>query len=133
MSHTIVNPPQLHDSTQFGYSHTASVSAGTGLVFVAGQYGSGPDGMVTAPDFADQLTQTFANIGTALAAHGLDLSHVVQLRTYMVGVDFERLGMLGGAVGQIWGPTPPTNTVLGVGALAMPDMLVEIEVVAAHP
>ena len=37
MSHTIVNPAGLHDPVPFGYSHTATIPAGTELVLVAGQ------------------------------------------------------------------------------------------------
>lgn len=133
MSHTIVNPDGLHDPVPFGYSHTASVPAGAELVFVAGQYGSGGDGLVTSAAFAEQVQQAFANVGVALAAHGLDLSHVVQLRTYVVDLDFEKLGIIGEAVGSARGATPPTQTVLGVAALAAPDILFEVEVVAARP
>jgi enamine deaminase RidA (YjgF/YER057c/UK114 family) len=133
MSHTIVNPDGLHDPVSFGYSHTVSVPAGAGLVLVAGQYGSGPDGQVVSPEFAGQVAKTFENIATALAAHGLDLSHVVQLRTYVVDLDFEKLGTVAATVGEAWGAEPPTQTLLGVAGLATPDILFEVEAMAARP
>jgi enamine deaminase RidA (YjgF/YER057c/UK114 family) len=133
MPHTIANPEGLHNPVPFGYSHTASVPPGTGLVFVAGQYGSKADGSVVSANFVDQVHQAFANLGVALAAHGLKLSHVVQLRTYVVEPNFEKLGVIGQAVHQGCGSPPPTNTVLGVASLAMPDMLFEVEAVAALP
>ncbi|TDO44415.1 enamine deaminase RidA (YjgF/YER057c/UK114 family) [Kribbella sp. VKM Ac-2527] len=133
MSHTIVNPDGLHNPVPFGYSHTAAIPAGTELVFVSGQYGSGPDGMVVSPDFTEQVRQAFSNLGIALAAHGLDLSHVVQLRTYVVNPDFEKLGVIGQAVQGGCGATPPTQTAIGVAGLAMPDILFEVEAVAARP
>lgn len=133
MSHTIVNPDGLHDPTPFGYSHTAAVPAGTELVLVSGQYGSDADGAVVSPDFAEQVQQAFRNLGVALAAHGLDLGHVVQLRTYVVEPDFEKLGTIGRAVHAGCGETPPTQTVIGVAGLAMPDILFEVEAVAARP
>lgn len=132
MSHTIVNPDGLHDPAPFGYSHTAAIPAGAELVLVAGQYGSGPDGMVVSTDFAAQVEQAFGNLRVALAAHGLDLSHVVQLRTYVVGPDFEKLGVIGQAV-RACGDTPPTQTVIGVAGLAMPEILFEVEAVAVRP
>lgn len=128
---TTVNPAGLHDPVPFGYSHTTRVPAGADLVLVAGQYGSGPDGAVVAPDFAGQVRQAFANLATALDAHGLDLSHVVQLRTYVVDLDGAKLGVIGQAVAAGCGATPPTQTVIGVAALAMPDILFEVEAVAA--
>jgi len=133
MSHTILNPSELHDPTAFGYSHTASIPAGTGLVFVAGQYGSRSDGTVVSEVFADQVEQAFGNLGLALAAHGLELSHVVQLRTYVLNLGFEELGALGKAIQARWGATPPTQTLIGVAGLAMPEMRFEVEAVAARP
>lgn len=133
MPHTIVNPDGLHDSVRFGYSHTASIPAGTDLVFVSGQYGSGPDGMVVSSDFAEQVQQAFRNLGVALDAHGLGLGDVVQLRTYVVNPDFEKLGAIGQAVQEGCGDLPPTQTVIGVAGLAMPDILFEVEAVAARP
>lgn len=133
MSHAIVNPDGLHDPTPFGYSHTAAIPAGTELVLVSGQYGSDADGAVVSPDFAEQVQQAFSNLGVALAAHGLDLGHVVQLRTYVVSPDFEKLGTIGQAVRAGCGETPPAQTVIGVVGLAMPDILFEVEAVAARP
>ncbi|MCF2533457.1 RidA family protein [Yinghuangia soli] len=133
MAHSIVNPAGLHNPVPFGYSHTAAIPAGTELVLVAGQYGSGPDGAVVSDEFADQVKQTFRNIETALAAHGLDLSHVVQLRTYVVDHDVTKLGPIAGAVQEHWGTNPPTQTLLGVASLAAPDVLFEVEAIAARP
>ncbi|MEO3756368.1 Rid family hydrolase [Streptomyces sp. B6B3] len=133
MAHAIVNPDGLHDPVPLGYSHTAAVPAGTDLVLVAGQYGSGPDGAVKSTDFAEQVEQAFRNVGVALAAHGLDLSHVVQLRTYVVNHDVSKLGPIAGAVREVWGTKPPTQTLIGVASLATPDLLFEVEALAARP
>ncbi|MER6014416.1 RidA family protein [Streptomyces bluensis] len=132
MPHSIVNPDGLHDPGPFGYSHTAKVPAGSELVFVSGQYGSGPDGMVVSNDFSDQVKQAFSNLSTALAAHGLDLTDVVQLRTYVVNPDFEKLGVIGQAVASGGAKKPPTQTVIGVAGLAMPDILFEVEAIATR-
>lgn len=133
MSHTIVNPEGLHDPVPFGYSHTAAIPTGSELVLVAGQYGSNADGAVVSTDFTEQVQQAFHNLGLALAAHGLDLGHVVQLRTYVVNLDFDKLGAIAQAVQGGCGDIPPTQTVIGVAGLAMPDILFEVEAVAARP
>lgn len=133
MSHTIVNPADLHDPVPFGYSHTAAVPAGAELVLVSGQYGSGPDGRVVSTDFTTQVARAFDNLDAALAAHGLTARHVVQLRTYVVGPDFDKLGTIGQAVRRHCGDSPPTQTVIGVAGLAMPDILFEVEAVAVRP
>jgi enamine deaminase RidA (YjgF/YER057c/UK114 family) len=133
MAHTLVNPDGLHDPVPFGYSHTALVPAGTELVLVAGQYGSGPDGAVVSADFADQVKQTFHNLTVALAAHGLGLGDVVRLSTYVVDHDVSKLGPIAAAVRENWGGRPPTQTLVGVACLATPDVLFEVEALAARP
>lgn len=132
MSHALVNPDGLHDPTPFGYAHTAVVPAGAELVLVAGQYASDADGAVVSADFTEQVKRTFHNLGTALAAHGLDFGAVVQLRTYVVNHDVSKLGPIAGAVAELWGGRPPVQTLLGVASLAAPDVLFEVEAVAVR-
>ncbi|CCH31277.1 RidA family protein [Actinosynnema sp. NPDC047251] len=131
MPHEIINPDDLHDPVDFGYSHVAATSGD--LVFVAGQYGSGPDGQVTSDDFAEQVRQSLANLRTALRAVGLDYAHVVRLGTYIVDHDADKLAVWAGAVAEIWGRKPPAQTLIGVATLALPDMKFEVEAVAARP
>jgi enamine deaminase RidA (YjgF/YER057c/UK114 family) len=131
MTPTIVNPTGLHDPTGFGYSYTASAPAGE-MVFIAGQYGSDETGQTVTKDFAAQVEQSFANLGTALHALGLDYTHVVRLGTYVVDHDHHKLEALVAAVHRIWGDQPPTQTLVGVAALALPDMLFEVEAVATR-
>lgn len=130
MAQTIINPDTLHNPVGFGYSHIARASGE--LVFIAGQYASGPDGNVTSGDFAEQVRQSFANLGTALAAAGSAYRHVVQIRTYIVGHDAAKLDILVDVVREIWGERPPTQTLIGVAALALPGMLFEIDAVAVR-
>lgn len=132
MAVTITNPPALHDPVGFGYSHIASASAAD-LVLIGGQYGSGPDGTVTSPDFAEQVERSFANLGTALAAVGLDFTHVARLGTYVVDHDQAKLDALLRVIKRIWGDRPPAQTLIGVAALALPDMLFEVDAVAVRP
>ena len=132
MSHTIVHPAGLHDPVPFGYSHTAAIPAGADLVLVSGQYASGTDGQVVSTAFAAQVEQAYANLGVALASHGLDLRDVVQLRTYVVAPDFEKLGLIAEAVRRGCGDAPPTQTVIGVASLATPEILFEVEAMAAR-
>ncbi|MFD6070156.1 MULTISPECIES: RidA family protein [Amycolatopsis] len=131
MAHEIINPAGLHDPVGFGYSHIAT-TAGE-LVFIAGQYASDGSGQVTSGDFPEQVEQSLENLKIALAEVGLDFSHVVQLRTYIVGHDAAKLETIGKAIGRIWGGRPPTQTLLGVAALALPGMLFEVDAIAVRP
>ena len=133
MPPTTVNPAGLHDPVPFGYSHTVAIPAGAELVLVAGQYGSDPEGSVVSSDFAEQVRQAFGNLGVALEAHDLDLTDIVQLRTYVVGLGFDELGVIGKVVGAACGDALPVQTVIGVAALAMPEIRFEVEAIAARP
>ncbi len=130
MPHTLTNPPALHDPVGFGYSHLAGARD---VVFVAGQYASGPDGSVPSADFAEQVELAFANLGTALAAEGLGFEHVARLGTYIVDHDEAKLEALVGVISRIWGERPPAQTLLGVARLALPAMLFEVDAVAVRP
>ncbi|WP_340560790.1 RidA family protein [Streptomyces sp. GSL17-111] len=131
MTRTITNPAGLHNPTGFGYSHV--VTAPGEQVFIAGQYASDASGAVTTGDFAAQVEQSLAHLRTALAAVGLDVGHVVRLGTYIVDHDPEKLRILGAALHRTWGEELPAQTLVGVAALALPEMLFEIDAVAIAP
>ncbi|MDO3649889.1 RidA family protein [Nocardia mangyaensis] len=130
MSVDISNPAELHDPTGFGYSHLARVSGE--LVLIAGQYDSDADGHTTTEDFAGQVARAFENLGTALRSAGLGYADVAQLRTFIVDHDLDKLTVLGAKIAEIWGDTPPVQTLLGVASLALPGMLFEVDAVAVR-
>ncbi|MFC6880277.1 RidA family protein [Actinomadura yumaensis] len=128
---SISNPSTLHDPVGFGYSHVAKVTAGE-LVLIAGQYASDGEGQVTTSDFAGQVDEALANLGKALESAGLGYRDVAQLRTFIVDHDSDKLAVIGTAIGRIWGDKPPTQTLLGVAALALPGMRFEIDAIAVR-
>ncbi|MFI5501946.1 RidA family protein [Nocardia asteroides] len=79
------------------------------------------------------MDRAFTNLGIALRSAGADYRDVAQLRTFIVAHDLEKLTILGTKIAEIWGPTPPTQTLLGVSALALPDMLFEVDALAVLP
>lgn len=125
----ISNPVELHDPAGFGYSHVAEVGD---LVFVAGQFASGPDGHVAVAGFEDQLDLAFAKLGIALRSAGLDYGNVFQLRTYIVDHSMEKLVALGQVIAKYWPDRPPVQTLLGVASLALPEMSFEVDAVAVR-
>lgn len=132
MTRTITNPPGLHDPSAYGYSHTVAVRASE-LVFVAGQYGADSSGTVVSTGFADQVARSFDNLAVALAAVGLDLGHVVSLGLHVVDHDADRLVIVLDQLQASWKADPPAATLRGVAALALPDMLFEVDAIAARP
>ena len=59
-----------------------AVRAGN-LLFVSGQASTDEGGRVISDTFENEMRRTFDNLKKILAAAGLDLSHVVQVRSYL--------------------------------------------------
>jgi enamine deaminase RidA (YjgF/YER057c/UK114 family) len=95
---------------------------------VSGQVAVRPDG--TLPDaVADQATVIWDNIGAILTEAGMQPDDVVSITTYVVaGSD---LGPVMAARDKFFGEHRVASTLVTVPALARPDWLMEIAVVAA--
>jgi enamine deaminase RidA (YjgF/YER057c/UK114 family) len=121
-----LNPSDVHAPVG-PYSHTAVVPAGAELVFIAGQVGMGPDGVVPAA-FAEQAELTFRNLRACLAAHELGVDAVVKLNVFVLpGQDFQALRRIRE---HHFGTHRPASTTVYVPALATPAFLLEVEAVA---
>jgi enamine deaminase RidA (YjgF/YER057c/UK114 family) len=118
-------------STPRGYSHVVSTSGGR-TVYVAGQIALDSDGKIVGPgDLRAQVTQVLENVKAALEAAGAKFADVVKQNTYVVGLDAEKLPIIREVRGQYFPPeNPPASTLVGVTALAMEGLLIEIEVIA---
>lgn len=124
------NPPGLFTSPRF--TNVIEVPAGTPLVFVSGLTAQGPDGSVPKDPRA-QADAVFANLRTALAARGLTPADVIQVRAFLVDIQ-TTLPAYREAYGDFIGKAPPpTSTAVGVAGLVRPDLLFEVELVAARP
>jgi enamine deaminase RidA (YjgF/YER057c/UK114 family) len=111
------------------YSHTAVVSAGTELIFIAGQVGMRPDGSVPSA-FAEQAEVTFQNVRACLAAHGLGVEAVIRLGVFVLpGQDF---AVLRAVRERHFGTHRPASTTVYVPQLASPAFLLEVEAIAAR-
>lgn len=134
MSIDRINPASLYDSTPFGFSH-ATLQSGGATLHLAGQVAwNGAGQLVGANDLAAQTRQVLENLKTVLAEAGAAPSDIIRLRTYVVGLDVEKLGVLTGELLAFYdGAVPAPNTLLGVAALALPDFMIEIEATALAP
>jgi enamine deaminase RidA (YjgF/YER057c/UK114 family) len=94
-------------------------------VYVSGTVGRGPDGNVIAGGVYEQAKQAIANIAAGLEQAGASLSDVVRTRIYLV--DIAQQDELARAHREAFGDVRPASTMVQVAALAMPEMLVEIE------
>jgi 2-iminobutanoate/2-iminopropanoate deaminase len=112
------------------YAHAVLSEAMTRWLHTAGVVPTAPDGSVSE-DLGEQAVRVWTNIGAILAEAGMSGGDVVSVTTYVV-------------VGQELGPVMQArdaflhgrrvaSTLVTVPALARPQWLVEIAVIAAAP
>jgi enamine deaminase RidA (YjgF/YER057c/UK114 family) len=108
------------------------VASGRRMVFIAGQVSIDAQGTLVAPgDFAGQVKQVFANLGTALKGAGATPADVTKITIYIVNYKPELRSLIGEARSAVFGAaTLPASTLVGVQALAEPGFLIEVEAIA---
>ena len=125
-----INPPGLVRPT--GYTHDV-VSADGRTAYVAGQVALDSSGaLVGKDDFRAQAERVYANLRVALASVGASFEDLVKTTTYVT--DRKHVAILREVRTRVMGAArPPANTLLVVGGLARPELLLEIEAVAQVP
>lgn len=125
------NPPGLRSSPT--YSQVVTVAGAHKDIFLGGKAGLRPDG--TLPESGGEQTKlAFENIKVALASEGAGPKDIIEVEVYIVDlhkIDPEPIYR----VLREFFPEghKPTLVVLGVTALALPEIKVEISVRAAVP
>jgi enamine deaminase RidA (YjgF/YER057c/UK114 family) len=136
MYREVVQPPGL--GVPLGpYSHVFSVDVQSfsRLVFIAGQVGMDREGNIVRPnDMRAQFVQAYANLQAAVEAASGTMANIVSLRTFLTRAD--DLPTFNACRSEQYprlfpdGVYPP-NTLLIIDRLVHPDLLLEIEAVAA--
>jgi len=131
MKKQYLNPKEM--STPRFYTHAVTAEGPGTLVYVSGQVSWDASGNVVGKgDMRAQSEQVFKNVAAALKAAGAGWGEVIKMNGYMVGMSAERVGayrevrqrfLKEGAL--------PASTLVGVEALVHPDLLLEVEVIAA--
>lgn len=126
-----LNPPELFDSVQYGFSQGV-VSQGGRTVYLSGQVGWDDQQEMSYPDdLHQQARQSLQNIAIALKAAGGTLADVVSLRIYIVDRRMSESAGIRLALKEFFpGDNPPASTWIGVPSLANASFLVEIEAIA---
>ena len=99
------------------------------LIFVSGQAAIDEHGIVGAGDFGAQAEQAFGNLREVLEAGGSSMRDIVKVTIYLTDMaNFPKIVDLRGK----WFSEPyPADTIVQVVALALPELEIEIEAVAA--
>ena len=124
-----INPSGVSQPT--GYTHVVRAD-GAQTVYISGQIAINAAGEVVGEgDLAKQANQVFENLRTCLASAGAGFEDVVKFTTYVVNFKSEDRAIVA-AARQKYLPAanPPASTLVGVQALALPGLMIEIEAIA---
>jgi len=129
MEKKFINPPTL--ATPRGYTHVVT-AAGGNMVFIAGQVAWDVKGEIVGKgDLRAQATQAYTNLKAALAAAGATTADVAKMNTYVVNFKSTDLSVIREVRSQFFPQENlPASTLVGVQALAMDGLLIEVEAVA---
>ncbi len=114
------------------YAQGIKTTGGT-IVWISGQVSQDKHGkMVHKGDFAGQARQALSNLKAMVEAAGGTINDIIKVNTYLTDLRYrEELARVRAEFfpeGKL-----PASTLVGVTALADPDMLVEIEAIAVLP
>jgi enamine deaminase RidA (YjgF/YER057c/UK114 family) len=127
-----IQPEALHQrrvDNRVLYSHVVSVEPRR-LIFISGQVARDTDGrIVGARDMRAQLRQTLENVKAALEAADASLRDLVRTNTYVTDIDeyFKHTDVRM----EYYSHAMPTSTTVEVRRLAQPELMVEIDAIAA--
>lgn len=111
------------------YSHGALVEGRIRLLHTAGQVGRLADGSI-AVGFEAQCNQAWRNLRNVLREGGMDMADVVKLTFFLV--DRDDMAVMRQIWDQMVGEHRPPATMLIVAGLGRPEVLFELEAVAAQ-
>jgi enamine deaminase RidA (YjgF/YER057c/UK114 family) len=130
LTKTQVNPWTWQDKR--GFSQAWLLQGARSLIVVSGQVALDADGkpVGTEPvDFEAQARKVFENLRTVLEAGGASLNDIVKLNVFLT--DMSKVGDYGRIKAEFMKGAQPASTAVGVTALAMPGLMIEVEALAA--
>jgi len=123
-----LNPPSL--ATPTTYAQVVEVAGAARTIYVSGQIAFDRDGrLVGAGDMGAQAAQVFRNLEAALAAAGATFDDVVKITVYTT--DMSQAAAIRAVRAQHFRGPLPASTFVQVVRLARPELMLEVEVVAA--
>lgn len=127
MQNRAMYPETIHPPIG-AYAHAIEVPESAKTMFIAGQVGIDIDGNVPA-DFAAQADLAWQNLMAILEFNGMRMKDVVKITHFLT--DAANLPAYNEVRAKYLGEERPASTLLIVAGLARPDLLVEVEMVAA--
>lgn len=115
------------------YAHAVKVDNPQSMVFTSGVVPTMPDGTVP-PSLEGQARVVWANLLEILKASGMGVADIASITTYVVASDSLRddLAAVMAVRDQVMGDHRAASTLVTVPALARPEWLMEISLIAAR-
>lgn len=110
------------------FSHVGEIGPNARLFHLAGQTGTAPDGRI-GDGIGEQSALVYQNIATVLKECGMGFENLVKITVYLTSPDYMDAWRV--AQKEAFGDVVPASTLLIVSRLARPELLVEVEAVAA--
>ncbi len=110
------------------FSHVGEIGPNARLFHLAGQTGTAPDGTI-GEGIEEQTALVYRNITTVLNECGMGLENLVKVTIFLTSPDYIDAWRAGQQ--DAFGDVIPASTLLIVSRLARPELLVEVEAVAA--
>jgi len=124
----IHNPKAVHGPVGDIYSHGVEVPPNARLLWVAGEVGITPKGVVVK-GFEAQARLAWKNIAATLKSAGMSYKDLVKMDADLVGLEYYDSYVK--LLREILGDVKPASKAIIVPALVLPGLLIEVEVVAA--
>lgn len=124
-----MNPPGVAPPLRGYYSNCVRVSAGP-LLFIAGQVAMDREGHIVGKgDIKKQTTQVLENIKVILSANGATMADIVKVTVYVT--DMKYFDEIAQVRMKYFPKNGPASVLIEVPRLVHPDLMIEIEAVAA--
>ncbi|MBV9826371.1 MAG: RidA family protein [Alphaproteobacteria bacterium] len=111
------------------YSQGVKVTGGETMLFIAGQVAYTAEGGAAHPgDFKAQARAALQALKAQVEAGGGTMANIVKVNTYMT--DMRYRADYGPIREEFFGRKMPAHTLVAVTALALPELLIEVEAIA---
>lgn len=122
-----LNPDGIFKPSTFSQ---IAITRGDRVAYISGQTARDPtSAVVGVGDVKKQAEQVFHNLRVAVEAAGGSMADIAKITTFVVDLKPDDRVWIGEMVKKHF-PQPPAHTLVGISALATPELLIEIEATA---
>jgi 2-iminobutanoate/2-iminopropanoate deaminase len=125
----VIQVPGVLPYEPFGFTNCVRFKD---VLYLSGISAIDPEGKVVGTDIETQTQETYRNIQKVLRAAGSDLDQILQMTSFVVDLPTNGSGYVAARQKILTRPTY-TSATIGVSALMIPGLLLEVQCIAATP